>query len=155
MEVEEIQKLRQQLGVTRKEFAKIMNSSLAALNRWEQGSASVSPRKSTILEALKELVNRLDERRARGTSASTRAHNSFRSVLVEMGAENFFLLLAKDHKECLTRSCWRRLSAAIPSIGLVLGAPVGALGTLLGSPELMELLETLGHNPAADHRNRK
>ncbi|MBW2148245.1 MAG: helix-turn-helix domain-containing protein [Deltaproteobacteria bacterium] len=145
MEAWEIRHIRQKLGATQEDLARIMKTSLATFNRWESGSAPISPKKAAILEAVNSLAERLERIQSR-KSYGGNATEQLRTVLIRMGAENFLFLVAKEKRDSLPRSCWRRLSAAIPAIGLVVGVPVGTLGAMCGSRLVRDVLEILGES---------
>ncbi len=143
MEAWEIRDIRQKLGATQEDLARITRTSLVTLSRWEAGSAPITPKKAAILEAVNNLAERLEKIQS-CISNGGNVTDQLRTVLIQMGAENFLFLVAKEKRDSLPRSCWRRLAAAIPAIGLVVGVPVGMVGAMCGSQLVRDLLEMLG-----------
>lgn len=153
MEAREILDIRKKLGATQEDLARMMRSSLAGLKRWEEGSAPIPRKKEAILEAVMKLAERLEEA-CSGMSDGREEIGRLRTVLIQMGAENFLFFLAKEKKESLPRSCWRRLAAVIPAIGFMVGAPVGMVGAMCGSPLVQRLVEMLGCERTKNLANR-
>ena len=154
MEASELRDVREKLGATGKEMARILGSSLAHLMRWEEGSARIPPGKAALLESLKLLAQHLANEPLLPHKGE-KAIDHLRAVLIQMGAENFLFLLAKEKPQCLPRSCWRRLAAVKPAIGFLIGAPVGMVGALCSSSSVRSLLEMLEGNATRNARERE
>jgi transcriptional regulator with XRE-family HTH domain len=72
MKPEQIRRLRHNiLHLTQPEFAEVMGSSVASVNRWEKGRAKPVAMAEVILGAIQQAVDNYGEQRIRGVDWST------------------------------------------------------------------------------------